>query len=139
MFKKITIILITTLTLTLNVSASSDGELLLKKNDPSDINDCWEGFNRASFALNKGLDKVIFRPVASVYKKLPTPVKGGVSNSLDNLTNLITIPNNLIQGELNLAVQNTGRFIVNTTVGILGFVDVASKIGFPEYVKEDYG
>jgi len=139
MFKKITIILITTLTLTLNVSASSDGQLLLKKNDPAEINDCWEGFNRASFALNKGLDKVIFRPVASVYKKLPIPVKGGVSNSLDNLTNLITIPNNLIQGDLNLAVQNTGRFIVNSTIGILGFIDVASRIGFPEYVKEDYG
>ena len=77
MIKKITITLIATITLIVNVNASSDGELLLKKNDPSDINDCWEGFNRASFALNKGLDKVIFRPIASVYKKLPTPVKGG--------------------------------------------------------------
>ena len=139
MFKKFTIILITTLTLTFNVNASSDGELLLKKNNPAEIKDCWEGFNRASFALNKGLDKVIFKPIASVYKKLPTPVKGGVSNSLDNLTNLVTIPNNLIQGDLSLAVQNTGRFIVNSTVGILGFIDVASRIGFPEYVKEDYG
>ena len=139
MFKKFIIIIITTFALTLNVGASSDGELLLKKNNPAEIKDCWEGFNRASFAFNKGLDKVIFKPVASVYKKLPTPVKSGVSNSLDNLSNLVTIPNNLIQGDLDLVVQNTGRFIVNTTVGILGFIDVASKIGLPEYVKEDYG
>ena len=139
MLKKIIIILITTFALTLNLNASSDGELLLEKNNPAEIKDCWEGFNRASFAINQGLDKVIFKPVANVYKKLPRPVKGGVSNSLDNLSNLITIPNNLIQGDLGLAAQNTGRFVVNTTVGILGFVDVASKIGFPEYTKEDYG
>jgi len=139
MFKKFIIIIITTLALTLNVGASSDGELLLKKNNPTEIKDCSEGFNRASFAFNKGLDKVIFKPVANVYKKLPIPIKSGVSNSLDNLSNLVTIPNNLIQGDLDLVVQNTGRFIVNTTVGILGFIDVASKIGFLEYVKEDYG
>jgi len=139
MFKKILIILITTFALTSNLSASSDGEMLLKKNNPAEIKDCWEGFNRASFALNQGLDKVIFKPVASVYKNLPITVKGGVSNSLDNLSNLVTIPNNLIQGDLGLAVQNTGRFVVNTTVGIFGFIDVASRMGFPEYSKEDYG
>ena len=60
MLKKIGIILITTLTLTLNVYAASDGDLLLKKNEPSEIKDCSEGFNRASFSLNQGLDKVIF-------------------------------------------------------------------------------
>ena len=139
MFKKILIILITTFALTSNLSASTDGELLLKKNNPAEIKDCWEGFNRASFALNQGLDKVIFKPVAGVYKNLPIPVKGGVSNSLDNLSNLVTIPNNLIQGDLGLAVQNTGRFVINTTVGILGLIDVATLIGLEEYEREDYG
>jgi phospholipid-binding lipoprotein MlaA len=139
MIKKITLILITTITLIANVNASSDGELLLKKNDPAEVKECWEGFNRASFALNQGLDKVIFKPVASVYRTLPTPIKSGVSNSLDNLSNVVTIPNNILQGEFSKAGVNTGRFIINTTVGILGFVDVATLIGFEEYEKEDYG
>ena len=139
MIRKITIILITTIALMVNVNASSDGELLLKKNNPAEIDDCWEGFNRASFALNQGLDKVIFKPVASVYRVLPTPIKSGVSNSLDNLSNVVTIPNNILQGEFSKAGVNTGRFLINTTVGILGIIDVASLIGFEEYEKEDYG
>ena len=139
MFKKITITLITTIALIVNVNASSDGELLLKKNDPTEVKECWEGFNRASFALNQGLDKVIFKPVASVYRVLPTPIKSGVSNSLDNLSNVVTIPNNVLQGEFSKAGINTGRFLINTTVGILGLIDVATLIGFEEYEKEDYG
>ena len=139
MIKKLIVILITTFTLTLNVNASSDGELLLKKNEPAEVKDCFEGFNRASFALNQGLDKIIFKPVASVYRVLPSPVKTGVSNSLDNLSNVVTIPNNILQGEFSLAGVNTGRFIINTTVGILGLVDVATYLGFTEYEKEDYG
>ena len=139
MFKKITVIVITTFALITSVNASSDGELLLKKNDPAQVKECWEGFNRASFALNQGLDKVIFKPVASVYRKLPTPIKSGVSNSLDNLSNVVTIPNNILQGEFAKAGVNTGRFVINTTAGILGLFDVASKMGFDEYVKEDYG
>jgi phospholipid-binding lipoprotein MlaA len=139
MIKKITLILIATITLNINVNASSDGELLLNKNNPAEIEDCWEGFNRVSFTLNQGLDKVIFKPVASVYRVLPTPIKSGVSNSLDNLSNVVTIPNNILQGEFSKAGVNTGRFLINTTVGILGIIDVASLIGFEEYEKEDYG
>ena len=139
MLKRITLITITTFALILNVSASSDGELLLKKNDPAEVKECWEGFNRASFALNEGLDKVIFKPVASVYRTLPTPIKSGVSNSLDNLSNVLTIPNNILQGEFAKAGVNAGRFVINTTVGILGLVDVATLVGFEEYEKEDYG
>mgnify|MGYP001284254736 FL=1 len=139
MIKKLIVILITTFTLTLNVNASSDGELLLKKNEPAEVKDCFEGFNRASFALNQGLDKIIFKPVASVYRGLPSPIKTGVSNSLDNLSNVVTIPNNILQGEFSLAGVNTGRFIINTTVGILGLIDVATYLGFTEYEKEDYG
>ena len=139
MVKKFLITLFTTIALTVNVSASSDGELLLKKNNPAEIKECWESFNRASFALNQGLDKIIFKPIASVYRTLPTPLKSGVSNSLDNLSNVVTIPNNILQGEFGKAGENTVRFIINTTVGILGLVDVATLIGFDEYEKEDYG
>ena len=139
MIKKILVILITTCTITVNVHAGSDGELILKKNEPSEIKDCSETFNKASFALNQGLDKVIFKPVSSVYRVLPAPIKTGVSNSLDNLSNVVTIPNNILQGEFSEAGINTGRFIINTTVGILGLIDVATYLGLTEYVKEDYG
>ena len=139
MIKKISIILFTTLALTLNVNAGTDGDLLLKKNDPSEIKDCSEKFNRATFAINQTLDGVIFQPVAGVYRKLPSPIKSGVSNSLDNLSNLITIPNNILQGDFKSAGVNTGRFIINTTVGVLGLMDVATGLGMIEYKKEDYG
>ena len=139
MFKRFTIILITTLALTVNSYSASDGELLLKKNDPSEVKDCFEGLNRATFAFNQALDGIIVKPLASAYKTLPSPVRAGISNSLDNLSNLITIPNNLLQGDFSQAGVNTGRFIINSTVGILGIVDVAQHLGFPEYEKEDYG
>ena len=139
MFKKITILLITTLALTVNVKAGTDGELLLKKNEPSEVKECFEKLNRATFAFNQALDGIIFKPVAKAYRVLPSPIKSGVSNSLDNLSNLVTIPNNILQGDFTEAGINTGRFIINTTVGILGIIDVANYIGMPEYRKEDYG
>jgi len=137
--KKIVIIIFTTLALTLNVNAGTDGELILKKNEPSEVKDCFEKFNRATFAFNEVLDGVIFQPVASLYKKLPSPAKTGVSNSLENLSHLLTIPNNVIQGDIKQAGVNTGRFVVNTTIGILGLFDVAQYFGLVNYEKEDYG
>ena len=139
MIKKIAIILITTLALTVNTHAASDGELLLKKNDPSNVKDCFEGLNRATFALNQTLDGILFEPVAKAYRVLPSPVRTGVGNSLNNLSNLVTIPNNILQGDFKEAGINTGRFAINTTLGILGIFDVATQMGFSEYVKEDYG
>ena len=139
MMKKIAIILITTLALTVNTHAGSDGELLLKKNDPSNVKDCFEGLNRATFAFNQTLDGILFEPVAKAYRVLPSPVRTGVGNSLNNLSNLVTIPNNILQGDFKEAGINTGRFAINTTLGILGIFDVATQMGFSEYVKEDYG
>ena len=139
MIKKIVLILITTLTLTLNVNAASDGDLLLKKNEPSEIKDCFESLNRGTFAFNQALDGLIFKPVSNVYRKLPSPIKSGVSNSLDNLSNLVTIPNNLLQGDFTSAGINSGRLLVNSTIGIFGMFDVAQHLGMAEYEKEDYG
>ena len=124
--------------LTLSVSADTDGENSLSKK-PAAVKDCFEGFNRATFSLNQGIDKVIFKPVAKGYRNLPSPIRTGTSNALINLSSLITIPNNLLQGEFKTAGVNTGRFALNTTVGILGIFDVAKKMGFSEYEKEDYG
>ena len=109
------------------------------KNDPSKIKDCHEGVNRAIFGINKGLDNTIFEPAAKTYRFLPSQIRSGVSNSLNNLSNLVTIPNNILQGDFQKARSNTGRFILNSTVGILGLLDVAEKIGFEKYEKEDYG
>jgi len=139
MFKKVCLILITTLALTLNVGASSDGDLVLKKNEPSEINDCFEGFNRATFLFNQSLDSLVFKPIAGVYRKLPSPARNGVSNSLQNLSHLTTIPNNILQGDFRKAGVNTGRFVINTTLGILGLIDVADYFGLTGYEKEDYG
>ena len=139
MIKKIAITLITTLALITNVNASSDGELLIKKNNPTEVTECWESFNRASFALNQGLDKAIFKPIAKGYRNLPDPIQQGSKNAVTNLSTLITIPNNILQGNVKTAMINTGRLVVNTTIGLLGTVDVANKMGFPKYEKEDYG
>jgi phospholipid-binding lipoprotein MlaA len=134
-------ILITLIALALitNVSAGTDGENELSKKNPNKVKDCFETLNRGSFALNQGLDKIIFKPVAKAYRGLPSPVRTGTSNALINLSSLITIPNNILQGDFKNAGVNTGRFVVNTTVGILGIFNVAKKMGFSEYVKEDYG
>ena len=137
--RKLIIIIFTTLALTLNVNAGTDGELILKKNEPSEVKDCFEKINRVTFAFNQTLDGVIFQPVASLYKKLPSPAKTGVSNSLENLSHLLTIPNNVIQGDIKQAGVNTGRFVINTTIGILGLFDVAQYFGLVNYEKEDYG
>jgi phospholipid-binding lipoprotein MlaA len=136
--KKIIVIFLFSTMLGFNVNAGTDGENnLSKKSTP--IKDCFESLNRATFSLNKGLDKVIFKPVAKAYRVLPSPVRAGTSNALTNLSSLLTIPNNILQGEFKTAGINTGRFAVNTTIGILGLFDVAKKIGFSEYEKEDYG
>ena len=136
--KKILFISIITFFIFTNAFAVADGELeLSKKSKP--VKDCFEPINRVTFAVNQGLDKIIFKPVAKGYRVLPSPVRTGVSNALDNLSNLVTIPNNVLQGELKKAGVNTGRFVINTTIGIVGLFDVAQNLGFPEYEREDYG
>tara|TARA_Y100001935_G_scaffold241954_1_gene231918 strand:+ start:41 stop:835 length:795 start_codon:yes stop_codon:yes gene_type:complete len=137
--RKLIIIIISSFLLALNANAGSDGELTLKENQPKEIKDCFEKLNRATFAFNQNLDKAIIKPLAKSYRKLPDPVQKGTSNAVKNLSNLITIPNNILQGDIKLALINTGRLVVNTTVGILGTIDVANKMGFPKYEREDYG
>ena len=139
MFRKFIILTIAATLFLSNAKAGSDGDLLLKKNQPAEISDCFEKLNRATFAFNQALDGIVFKPVASAYRILPSQIKNGVSNSLDNLSTLVTIPNNILQGEIKKAGINSGRFIINTTIGILGLIDVAQHMGFPEYEKEDYG
>ena len=137
--KKILISSLLAILLSFSANAGSDGEKNLSKKDSRQTKDCFEGLNRATFSLNQGLDKAILKPVAKAYRSLPSPVRTGTSNVLVNLSSLITIPNNVLQGQFKTAGVNTGRFAINTTVGILGIFNVAKKMGFSEYKKEDYG
>ena len=124
--------------LTSSAFAGSDGDLQLSKKSKS-TKDCFEPLNRATFALNQSLDEAIIEPLAKGYRKLPDPIQKGTKNAVTNLSNLITIPNNVLQGDIKMALINTGRLVVNTTLGLLGTIDVANKMGFPKYEKEDYG
>ena len=136
--KNFLITLLMSLILVSSVSAGTDGEnSISKKNKP--VKDCFEGLNRTTFSMNQGLDKAIFKPIAKTYRTLPSEIRVGANNVLENLSSLVTIPNNILQGEFKTAGVNTGRFIINTTAGILGIINVAEKIGFSEYRKEDYG
>tara|TARA_Y100000591_G_C21715482_1_gene635874 strand:+ start:219 stop:1016 length:798 start_codon:yes stop_codon:yes gene_type:complete len=139
MLKNFLIIVIATFLIASNANAGSDGELNLKNTQAKEIKDCFEKLNRVTFSFNQGLDKAIIKPIAKSYRKLPDPIQRGTSNVVRNLSTLITIPNNVLQGDIKLALVNTGRLVVNTTIGILGTVDVANKMGFPKYEKEDYG
>ena len=139
LMNKITIITLVSLMLATNVIAGSDGENNLSKKNSGVVKDCFESLNRATFKFNQVVDGVILEPIAKAYRVLPSPVRDGTGNALDNLSSLITIPNNVLQGDFKKAGINTGRFILNTTVGIVGIFDVAEKVGFPEYEKEDYG
>ena len=130
--KKYLKIIISILSIQFLVVSSSYGE-------EKEIKDCFEKINRATFAFNMALDKVLFRPVAAGYRKLPSPVKTGTSNALSNLSNLVTIPNNILQGDLRSASNNSIRFIINTTIGIVGIFDPANALGFEKLEKEDFG
>ena len=136
--KNIIITFLISVILTVNASAGVDGENNLSKK-PKPTKDCFEGLNRATFALNQGLDKTVFKPIAKAYRGLPSPIRTGTSNVLVNLSTLITVPNNILQGDFKKAGVNTGRFAINTTVGLLGIFNVTKKMGFSEYEKEDYG
>ena len=139
MLRKLVIVFISLFLIAFNAYAGSDGELVLKKDKPEEIKDCFEKLNRATFKFNQSLDKAIIKPIAKGYRNLPDPIQRGTTNAVNNLSTLITIPNNVLQGDVRTAIINTARLAVNTTLGLLGTIDVANKMGFPKYEKEDYG
>jgi len=103
-----------------------------------EIYDPLEDFNRAIFKFNDVADRIILEPVAKGYRKLPSPMQSGISNFLSNLRMPLVIANQLLQRQGKNTIESTGRFIVNTTVGIFGLFDPADKIGLEE-MNEDYG
>jgi phospholipid-binding lipoprotein MlaA len=101
--------------------------------------DPWEGYNRKIHAFNTGFDKAIFRPVAKGYDYImPDAPQRGVRNFFRNLGYPVTLLNSLLQGNMERAFTSTGRFLMNSSIGLLGFFDVATKVGIPSY-EEDFG
>ncbi len=141
MLKKIALILIFALFTQVNIAhaGSTGSEDLSKTNNSNTADECFEGFSRAMFKLNHGLDKVIFKPVAKGYRALPVPIRKGTGNVVNNLRSLLTFSNNVLQGDFARAGNTAGRFVINTTVGILGIWDPASALGIEAPGKEDFG
>tara|TARA_Y100000590_G_scaffold468166_1_gene649809 strand:- start:674 stop:1459 length:786 start_codon:yes stop_codon:yes gene_type:complete len=137
--KKTLVLIIFLVFMPLKTMAGSDGENNLSNNKSEPVKDCFEGLNRGIFAFNNAIDNVVFEPLAKGYRKLPSPIRTGTGNVLNNLSNLITIPNNIFQGQIGTAGVNSMRLVINTTIGILGIFDPASSIGLEKSGKEDYG
>jgi len=100
--------------------------------------ECFEKTSRAIFKFNMALDDIILEPLAKGYNKLPSPLKTGTSNFTSNIGTLLSIPNNLLQGNFKQLGHSAGSFVINSTVGILGFLNPAEKIGLKPQ-KEDVG
>ena len=106
---------------------------------PPPNDDPWEGYNRTMFKFNMAVDHAVFRPVARGYKAVvPSPVRTGVSNFFSNLMGPLHMVNDLLQGKPGRAASDLGRFLVNTTVGIGGLFDPASKLDLKQS-DEDFG
>ena len=125
-FKKLNIILsVTVISLMITSNAKSTEE-------------CFEGLSRAVFKFNMAVDDIVLEPVSKGYNKLPSPIRSGASNFTSNVGTLLSIPNNVLQGNFKQLGHSVGSFVINTTVGILGFLNPAEKIGLKPH-KEDVG
>jgi phospholipid-binding lipoprotein MlaA len=101
--------------------------------------DPFEPVNRQIYRFNDTADRFVLRPVGKGYNFItPRPVRTGVSNFFDNVTYPITIVNDFLQGKVGQGFEDTGRFVVNTTLGILGLFDVATEMGLQQH-EEDFG
>lgn len=106
---------------------------------PSGINDPFEEENRGRHEFNTGVDRYLYRPVSQAYGRiLPQPVRTGISNFANNMELPGTAINGVLQGRPKNAAQNTLRFLVNSTIGILGLFDPATPLGLPE-LETDFG
>jgi phospholipid-binding lipoprotein MlaA len=110
----------------------------LPPNAGQDPRDPWEKVNRNVFAFNEGLDAAVLKPVAELYAKLPDGLRECFSNAFSNLRGPSTAINNALQGKPAEAVSDVGRFLVNTTIGIVGCFDPATDLGLERH-REDFG
>jgi len=108
-------------------------------NGPAAENDPLESYNRSIYKFNDGVDHYLLKPVAKGYDAVtPDFAQQGIGNFFNNLDDVLVIANDLLQFKLLQAAQDTGRFVVNSTLGLLGFIDWASDIGLEKH-HEDFG
>lgn len=112
--------------------------VLLSISNAKAAEECFEKTSRVVFKFNMAFDEAVIEPIAKSYNKLPDPVKSGTSNFTSNIGILLSIPNNLLQGNFEQLGHSVGSFFINTSVGILGLFNPAEKIGFKPH-KEDVG
>ena len=103
-----------------------------------DVNDPFENLNRKTFEFNENMDEKILKPIAEAYSELPPKIKLGFSNFFNNLEEVDTFVNQLLQGKPKESINDFTRFIINSTIGLGGFIDVASKVGLERH-EEDFG
>ena len=104
-----------------------------------EINDPFEGLNRDIFIFNEKLDEKLLKPAALTYRKVtPQFARTGVTNFFNNLEEIDTTINQVLQGEIKYAFNDAGRFVINSTIGLFGLIDVASKMGLERH-EEDFG
>jgi phospholipid-binding lipoprotein MlaA len=119
--------------LLLGVGCTSTPSRITEPRDPL------EPFNRAVYRFNSDFDKAFLQPAARGYQAItPDPVERGVTNFFGNLADVTSVINNILQFKMSRAGSDVGRLFINSTVGVLGFVDVATNVGLPSY-KEDFG
>jgi len=103
-----------------------------------EVNDPFEELNRKTFEFNENVDEKILKPVAKFYSNFPPKIKNGVTNFFNNLEDVETSINQVLQGKPKKSINDISRFIINSTIGLAGFIDVASKIGLERH-EEDFG
>ena len=104
-----------------------------------EIDDPFEDLNRDIFIFNEKLDEKLLKPAALTYRKVtPQFARTGVTNFFNNLEEIDTTINQVLQGEIKYALNDAGRFVINSTIGLFGLIDVASKMGLEKH-EEDFG
>ncbi len=112
--------------------------LILINSNVNAEQECFEDTSRAIFKFNMAFDRAILKPIATGYNKLPEPIRTGTGNFTSNIATLLSVPNHILQGNMKGATEATGSFLINTTLGILGFGNPAAALGL-ESQKEDVG
>ncbi len=108
-------------------------------NQHKEPQDPWQGVNRGIYQFNDTLDRAILKPIAQGYDKvMPKPVDKGIDNIFSNIGDVVVLLNDILQLKLKQSVSDTGRLLVNTTLGLGGIFDVASPLGMPKH-NEDFG